>query len=39
MTERHDATHWFDIPVADVGFIAQVIDCEGKRIGLHSPTA
>ncbi len=23
----------------DIGFIAQIIDCEGNRIGLHSPTA
>ena len=23
----------------DIGFIAQIVDCEGNRIGLHSPTA
>jgi hypothetical protein len=23
----------------DIGFIAQVVDCEGNRIGLHSPAA
>jgi len=23
----------------DIGFIAQILDCEGNRIGLHSPTA
>jgi len=23
----------------DIGFIAQIVDCEGNRIGLHSPAA
>ena len=23
----------------DIGFIAQIVDCEGNRIGLHSATA
>jgi predicted enzyme related to lactoylglutathione lyase len=23
----------------NIGFIAQIVDCEGNRIGLHSPTA
>jgi len=23
----------------DIGFIAQIVDCEGNRIGLHSPQA
>jgi uncharacterized protein len=23
----------------DIGFIAQIVDSEGNRIGLHSPTA
>ena len=22
-----------------IGFIAQIVDCEGNRVGLHSPTA
>ena len=23
----------------DIGFIAQIVDCEGNRVGLHSPAA
>ncbi len=28
----------FELP-RDIGFIAQIVDSEGNRIGLHSPTA
>lgn len=34
----HHAIHRFEIPVADLDR-AQIVDCEGNRIGLHSPAA